>query len=346
VFVIGSSAPKALLGAALVATLACVALPARADSEAITLDYDAGAGCPDRKEFVVRVHSFTSKAEIVTDDGAPRRKFGVQVSHAANSVQGELTIDDRGAKTTRHVSGKTCDEVISALALATAIAVDPDALGDETAAEPAAPKATEPAPPAKARPVAPVPKSPAPPVRTPLAPKKPPGPAALYISVGARAGDAMSPSLRFEGAAEFGVTYFAPLELYVGGAYGPAQSDSLLRMSDWLGWLGADYHLLDLEPISVMARAGFEAGQTRASATSIANSETVQNAWAAVDVGLAARVQAAGPLFFQANFDARAPVTLQGYHKQDMSNAARQDEIYQVRRLGYLIGLSAGMHFL
>jgi hypothetical protein len=346
---------RAALCAALAAALLCMALPARAEKETIALDYQVGAGCPDRAQFVRRVHTFTTKAEIVSDDGAPLRKFGVQVLRAGSAVHGELTIDDRGAKTTRQVSGATCDEVISALALATAIAVDPDALGGASPDETSKPPVSEPPPPPdkpKPRPARPSPTA------LPERPKAPavelPRPPVLYLSAGARLGsvNSVAPFLKLEGSAEVGLTYFAPLEFYVGGAYGPKQEgratlvpDSL-RVSEWLGWLGAGYRLLDLEPFSVLAEAAFEFGEVEMLDVDVEPQLSATQPWLAVDVGLSGRLNAPGPLFLQANLGARAPLLLQGYDVQDMMNAAKRRQVYRVGQLGYLFGLSIGVHFL
>ncbi|HWZ93508.1 MAG TPA: hypothetical protein VNW92_31830 [Polyangiaceae bacterium] len=332
------------LSAALAATLLCVAVPARADKETIALTYDAGAGCPDKKQFVFRVHTFTSKAEIANDDDAAlHRTFAVQVLRSGNTVRGELTIDDRGAKTTRHVSGATCDEVISALALATAIAVDPDALGGSTPDATEPPTASEPpAPAAKPAPTPDAAGTRARPKRP--APVAPPGPPALYLSAGARVGDAIAPFPKFEAVAELGCTYFAPFEFQVGAAYGPPQHDAQFRLDEWLGWLGTGYRLFELEPLSVLALAAVEAGEVRAGGgPDVTPSHALHTAWLAVDVGLAARRDGPGPLFFQANVGARAPVLLQRYVETESRGAV---ELFQVKQLGYLLSLSVGIHFL
>jgi hypothetical protein len=344
---------RAAVCAALAAALLCTALPARAEKETIALDYQVGAGCPDRSQFVARVHTFTTKAEIVSDGGAPLRKFGVQVLRAGSAVHGELTIDDRGAKTTRQVSGATCDEVISALALATAIAVDPGALGGASPDETSKPPVSEPPPASdkpKPRPSRP---TPTPPPERPKAPAvELPRPPMLYLAAGARVGSAIAPFPKLEGTAELGFTYFEPLEFYVGGAYGPEQdghatsgTDSL-RISDWLGWVGAGYRLLDLEPFSVLAEAAFEFGKVETTDLDVAPRLSPEPRWLAVDVGLSGRLNAPGPLFLQANMGARAPLLLQGYDVQDMTNAAKRRQVYRAEQLGYLFGLSIGVHFL
>jgi hypothetical protein len=285
---------RAALCAALAAALLCLATPARADKETIALEYAASTGCPDRKQFVERVRTFTTKAEIVSDDGAPRRKFGVQVERSGNVVRGDLTIDDRGAKTTRHVSGATCDEVISALALATAIAVDPDALGgaapDEQQPKPAVTEPPSAPPPTPLKRAVPPGRPAPPPLPRRMLPRPQPAPPALYLSLGARVGDAIAPFPKLEGTAELGFTYLAPVELYLGAAYGPEQENSQVRVMDWLAWFGAGYRLFELEPFSVLTLASVELGQVQATGLVAPPFLTVRPPWLAVDVGLGGRV--------------------------------------------------------
>jgi hypothetical protein len=321
-----------------------MASPAYADKEAILLDYEAAAGCPDRARFVDQVRTFTAKAEIVSDESAARRKFEIRVSRVGSAVHGELTIDDHVGRTARTVSGASCDEVISALALATAIAVDPDALG----AEPA-PSTSEPAPP---RPPPPLPK----PAKSP-APAKPAHAllsepvskserrrALLDLGIGARVGDTLAPFPRLDGTVELTTTYLAPLELHLGGALGPKQHNGQAEFSDWLGWGGAGYRISDLEPLSVWASASLEVGRVRATGRNVTPALSVDRTWAAVDVGLFGRVDGLGPLFLQAFAGGRAPLLLQRYVVQESTGKLQQ--LHQVEQLGYLLTLAVGVHFL
>ena len=335
--------------AALMATLVLLAPAARADKESIVLEYQAVSGCPDRAEFVARLHTFTTKAEVTNDDGTPRRRFGIRVTRAAGAVTGEFVIDDRGSKTTRSVSGTTCDEVVSALALATALAVDPDALSSETPSEPPPPAPVPPptpAPPAPPLPAVPSPKPPAPVAKPALAAPTPklPHRYALDVSLGARIGDSVAPFPLVEAVAEIGTTYFAPLDLHAGIAFAPAQRDRHAEFADLLGWVGAGYRLLDLEPLSVWGQTGLELGQVQAVGREISPTYRVGRLWAAVDVGLSVRLDAPGRLFFQANASGRAPLSLQRYVVQENNGKLR--ELHQVQQLGYLLGISVGMHFL
>jgi hypothetical protein len=331
---------------ALAIAFVCLTSPAFADKETIALDYTASSGCPDRAKFVERVHTFTSKADIASDDGLPHRKFGIRVVRSAGVVRGELTIDDRGAKTTRDVSGNTCDEVVSALALATAIAVDPEALSGEPVSAPTPPP-EPPAPTPTPAPPKPPPPKPAPPPLKPRLDAPHPKPElrhALDLSLGTRVGDTLAPFERFEGVVELGTTYIAPLDLHLGVAFGPPQHNGQAEFSDWLGWLGAGYRLFELEPLSVWGQAALELGRVRATGRGIEPRRSVDKLWAAVDVGMSVRLDAPGPLFFQLNASGRAPLSLQRYVV--LENTGKLLELHQVGQLGYLLGLSVGMHFL
>ncbi len=335
--------------APLIAALLCLSSPARADKETIALDFQAPSACPNRARFLERVHTFTTKVEVANDDGAAaHRIFNIRVTRAAGAVHGELTIDHRGTKTTRTVTGTTCDEVVSALALATALAVDPDALGGEPATtEP--PVEEPPTPPPVEEPPKPAPEpkpKPKPAPRKLIARPPPKGPArhALDFSLGVRVGDSLAPFPKLETSAELGTSYYAPFEAHLGIVYGPAQHNQDAEYADLLGYLGMGYRFLDLEPFSVWGQAALELGQVQAVGRGIDPTDRVDRLWSAVDVGLSARMAAMGPLFFQANASGRAPLSLQRYVV--LENTGKLRELHQVEQLGYLVGLSVGMHFL
>jgi hypothetical protein len=118
--------------AALSAMLALTMLArgrARADeTERVRLGYRAPAGCPTRDAFVAQVGRRTSRAEWQSE-GDDLRHFDVRVErHGTRSATGRLEIRAPGvAAATRNVKGRNCDEVVEALALVTALAVDPKA---------------------------------------------------------------------------------------------------------------------------------------------------------------------------------------------------------------------------
>ncbi|HLK35581.1 MAG TPA: hypothetical protein VKU41_02435, partial [Polyangiaceae bacterium] len=102
---------------------------AQDDEETIQLGYQASSGCPDQAAFVARVRARTARAALVAPGTGPGdvRAFDVEVA-AGDPARGRLTL--RGphhAEGTRRVQAATCDEVVDALALVVALAIDPRA---------------------------------------------------------------------------------------------------------------------------------------------------------------------------------------------------------------------------
>jgi hypothetical protein len=100
---------------------------ARAQVEAIRLTYDAYAGCPSEAQFVGDVTARTDRARRVGAD-EPARAFDVRVRAEDGESRGVLQITSLdGTVSLRDVTGETCAAVVSALALMTALAIDPRA---------------------------------------------------------------------------------------------------------------------------------------------------------------------------------------------------------------------------
>lgn len=97
------------------------------ETEPIRLEYTAPAGCPDADDFGRRVYGRTNKARAA-EGSEPARTFIVVIEASGAETQGSLVVREDGMSTlARRVSGKNCDEVSRALALATALAIDPEA---------------------------------------------------------------------------------------------------------------------------------------------------------------------------------------------------------------------------
>jgi hypothetical protein len=97
------------------------------ETEPIRLDYTAPAGCPDASEFGRRVFERTSKARSAGNDETART-FVVVIETTGAETRGSMVVRQDGMSTVaRRVSGKDCEEVARALALATALAIDPEA---------------------------------------------------------------------------------------------------------------------------------------------------------------------------------------------------------------------------
>jgi hypothetical protein len=98
--------------------------------EQLKVVYRAPAGCPPQEAFVAEVASRTSKAKLGDDLGATARSRTIDVRIAARGGQyfGRVSLLDIGNKgKPRELVGRTCTEVVSALALVTALAIDPRA---------------------------------------------------------------------------------------------------------------------------------------------------------------------------------------------------------------------------
>jgi len=94
-----------------------------------TVDYRASEGCPDRGAFI---HEVQRRSRIATPVGKaeqPKVVFVVELVRDAGKkrVTGKLVVTEGLATTNRVLTGKTCPEVASALALIAALTVDPNA---------------------------------------------------------------------------------------------------------------------------------------------------------------------------------------------------------------------------
>jgi hypothetical protein len=101
---------------------------ASAEPESVRIDYAAPPGCPDAAAFMRSLRERTTRFhEARPDEDA--RTFLVRVRAVASSFAGRLQIRSPDGRTTiRDVDATICDEVTGALALITALTIDPDAL--------------------------------------------------------------------------------------------------------------------------------------------------------------------------------------------------------------------------
>jgi hypothetical protein len=270
-----------------------LARPAHADTESIALDYRASTGCPGRERFVEQVRALTTKAELVEADPA-LRQFRVEAERKGNSVTGRLSIIKDGESSEREVKGKTCGEVVSALALATAIAVDPSVLGGEP--EPKEPK-EEPPPPPK------------PPLAKPEEdrkpeprPESPPPTSKAVLSFGYGVMTAITPDFagRFALRIGFKPGFALAPEVFIEGGYVPPVESKNATFSAALGRAGATWEFLDLQAVALGLYSSLELGVLNAvGADTIRRPQTDDSLWGAADLGLSLRVPASTSLFFR-----------------------------------------------
>jgi len=118
-----------------VAILALVAWPLLLESSAaiaeeatepIRLTYQASDGCPDEDGFVARVLARTGRVRPAWR-GEAARSFLV-TARAGPPASGQVTIrQEDGRESSRVLQGETCTDVVDAMALVAALAVDPRA---------------------------------------------------------------------------------------------------------------------------------------------------------------------------------------------------------------------------
>jgi hypothetical protein len=139
------------------------------DATPIRIELEAPPDCATAEAFFESVRARTERARPVKE-GETGVRVVVKLTRVGQRAHGELrVIGDRGESDTRRVEGATCTEVVDALSLTVALAVDPTArLGP---------------PPAKPE-QAPAPVCPEPP---PPEPPPPPPPRKLEVRVGAHA---------------------------------------------------------------------------------------------------------------------------------------------------------------
>jgi hypothetical protein len=122
----------------------------------VALEYQAADGCPDAAFFAREVRSRTSQVAF-TQGSEVSRSFKVVVQSTPGSYSGFLGVADaRGPLSERRFEAAKCEDVIVALALVAALAVDPNASAapaDSAKAEEATPaKRSEVGEPAKPAP--------------------------------------------------------------------------------------------------------------------------------------------------------------------------------------------------
>lgn len=114
---------------------------ARADREAVALDYAAPEGCPDRAAVEAAVRERTPQVRFAA--GAART-FAIAITERDGEYVGTLSVAATGDA--RELSAHRCDDLVVALALVTALAIDPSA-GEVRAAAPPPPPPSPPRPP-------------------------------------------------------------------------------------------------------------------------------------------------------------------------------------------------------
>jgi len=117
-----------LLSLSLFAVIFASGGQAWADQEGVYLEYSVSVGCPSRVQFENQVRERTALARFI-DVRGPGRSFSVSASVNEALAVGHVTSrrgDEVGSA--REVSSRSCEDVVSALALIVALAIDPHAV--------------------------------------------------------------------------------------------------------------------------------------------------------------------------------------------------------------------------
>jgi hypothetical protein len=98
-----------------------------APTEPIRIDYRAEAGCPSADDFNAQVFRRTASARLASPNDTART-FIVVIERRGAGLVGSLVVQQAdGTTESREVAGPKCREVATVLALATALAIDPQA---------------------------------------------------------------------------------------------------------------------------------------------------------------------------------------------------------------------------
>jgi hypothetical protein len=125
----------------LAASLATVALPAKADEivEPVRMEVDANVECSNDRLFFDEVRARTARVRWAEPEERARA-FRVRIRNEGNDIVGTLTIvDESKASAPRTFKADSCKAVIEALAFVAAVSIDPAAHREGVLALPPAP---------------------------------------------------------------------------------------------------------------------------------------------------------------------------------------------------------------
>jgi hypothetical protein len=307
-----------------------------ADSEAVSLLYEDSPppDCPTEAEFEAEVSKLTSKARFTKQRRA--RRVRIELAPSGRDVVGRLISGDGKNQSSREVRGKDCREVSSALAIAVALTIDPEALGLGDSETPKPTTTKPPQPPAK--PATP-PKPPKPPE-----PPPPPAPAPLKLRWGIGAGleleNAWGPHMGPGGHA-FGLLGLGERVRFTLGVtrFITREVDDV-SFGAWLAEGSATLNIALLGALRPFAGVGYEVGAVDAAGTGLPARVQAQRPWQAASAGLGLRVETEG-FFFQLGGSLLAPLSRQRYLVSDpLGNVST---LYEVPSLGLKQETSLGV---
>jgi hypothetical protein len=287
--------------------------PAAAASEAVSLSYDEStpADCPSAEEFRAEVTKLTSKARFTSERGA--RPIRIDLDRRGNAIVGKLVTGEGKHQSSREVRGKDCREVSSALAIAVALTLDPDALmgGEE---EPTPPEPV----PEPQKPPPPPPPKPAPETKPP--PPPPPAPKRVELlwglGVGLSIENAWAPGLRPGGHVFVMLGVGDHVRVDLGTVYFPTREDDDVAFSAWFGRADVAWDVVTLGVLHPFISLGYEGGRVEAVGSGLATTVEATRPWHALNAGLGVRFETTD-VFLQLGGYLMVPLSRQQYLVSD-----------------------------
>ncbi len=313
----------------------------------MALTYEGPSSCPSRADLESRVEALTHLAVFADAPGAQR--FEVHVDRAASGFKGVLRTDAG----TRAVEAESCEDVVSALALIAAIAIDPRARTASAAAS-AVPAPVASPPPAAAPAFAPTP-APAP----ASAPAPAPAPApdltappvvldrsastrALLgradLSAGAEMRTAFAPMPLIGGNVAVSLRGRGPLApaLYAGFAYDTG-ADAAARFALASAEVGACVHRSFGIAVTLAPCLQVDIGQARTRGIDVASPADATRLWSDVSLLGRARMTLSRVFSAEASLGPSLSLTRPTYVFEDPTIV-----VHQVPLLGLYASVSAG----
>lgn len=308
-------------------------------TEPIHLEYRGAPECPSADEFNRAVFSRTTRAHLAQTEPAART-FVVVLERAGSGFAGSLSVREaEGTTTAREVKGADCSEVAQALALATSLAIDPNAsLTPEPATSSTPPTGKKKPPEDERQKTAP----------DRAGEKRTASGGAWEAALGPGVALAIGPRPAFGGALKagyFGGKPSAPLSSFGLELTFLATLPKTVETASSTFWFTfARPELCSLgvgtSYVALLPCLGAELGAVTGRGSDIADAATRTRFWAAFDVGPRLRANLSDTWFFEA--DARLLVPLVRY---EFVFRDPDTTVHEIPPLGGLFGVKLGASF-
>ncbi len=273
----------------------------------VTVAADATAGCPSAASLDAEIRRRAAGAVLRPDAG---RTATVQVTRDGAGYHGAVTISAVDASVAeaepRELRAARCDDLVAALTLIAALALDPDAALDAGPPPPlVVPSLDLPT-------LAPPPPPPPPPivVTPPAAPRPPTAPRAASLTLGPRLRSGVAPQVMPAGAVVAHVGLRGPLALMLGAVLGRRTGTSAegITSTFTLATSTTGACLRGVVGLEVAACAAIELGWRRASVSDQPRAQPADRLWAAIAAEAAARWPARGAVFVEVSLSLAVPL--------------------------------------